>query len=83
MEQALDHIRWYQYVHQSMYGKPKGVREVRMYDLNTGGFQSYETSIYYDTEARGGTHSLSDKGGQIPQEENYRHQVHPTIRNQE
>ena len=44
MEQALDHIRWYQYVHQSMYGKPKRVREVRKYDLDTGGFKSYETS---------------------------------------
>ena len=29
MEQALKHIRWYQYVHQTMYGKPKGVREVQ------------------------------------------------------
>ena len=49
MEQALDHIRWYQYGHQSVYGRPKGVKEVRNYDLDTSGSQSYKTNNHYDT----------------------------------
>ena len=50
MEQALDHIRWYQYGHQSVYGRPKGVKEVRNYDLDTSGSQSYKTNNHYDTK---------------------------------
>ena len=55
MEQALDHIHWYQYVHQSMYGKHKGVLEVRMYEPYTSSFPKYE-SKRYDSERE--THAV-------------------------
>lgn len=50
MEQALDHIRWFQYVHQTMYGKPRGVKEVRTHDFDTVGFQPHGVSRYCSRE---------------------------------
>ena len=33
-----------------MYGKPKGVKEVRKHGLDTGGFKQYDTRRYYDSD---------------------------------
>ena len=80
MEQALIHIRWYQFVHQSVYGKPKGIKEVRT--MTSKPVVLSHTRQINITIQKAKNTLFTSHGRTDSNKINLPHQVQPTVKNQ-